>query len=46
MTTHIHVIKENMMKSKPSSKKGTFAGNKVSHMEIDCNKIKPLNMTI
>jgi hypothetical protein len=35
MIVHIHVMKEKRTKSKPSSKKGTFAGNKVSYMDID-----------
>ena len=34
------------MKSKPSGKKDTFAGYRVSHMEIDCKEQKALNMTV
>jgi hypothetical protein len=40
MTIHIHVMKEKRMKSKPYEKKGTFAGYRVSHMEIDCEEQK------
>jgi hypothetical protein len=46
MTVHIHVMKEKRTKSKLSGKKGTFAGYKVSHMEIDCKEQKALKMTI
>jgi hypothetical protein len=38
MTIHIHVMKEKRTKSKPSGKKGTFAGYRVSHIEIDCKE--------
>jgi hypothetical protein len=46
MTVHIHVMKEKRTKSKPSGKKGTFAGYKVSHIEIDCNEQKAPKITI
>jgi hypothetical protein len=46
MTVHIHVPKEKRMKLKPSGKKGTFAGYKVSHMEIYCKEQKALKMTV
>jgi hypothetical protein len=46
MTVHIHVPKEKRTKLKPSGKKGTFAGYKVSHMEIDCKEQKAPKMTI
>jgi hypothetical protein len=46
MTVHSHVMKEKRTKSKPSGKKGTFAGYRVSHMEIDCKKKKAPKMTI
>jgi hypothetical protein len=36
MTIYIHVSKKKRTNSKPSGKKGTFAGYKVSHMDIDC----------
>jgi hypothetical protein len=38
MIVHIHVPKEKRMKLEPSGKKGTFAGYRVSHMEIDCEE--------
>jgi hypothetical protein len=34
MNVHIHVKKEKRTKSKPSGKKDTFVGYKVSHIEI------------
>jgi hypothetical protein len=40
MTINIHVTKEKRTKSEPSGKKGTFAGYRVSHMEIDCEEKK------
>jgi hypothetical protein len=46
MTVHIHVPKKKRTKLKPSGKKGTFVGYKVSHMEIDCKEKKALKMTI
>jgi hypothetical protein len=46
MTVHIHVMKEKRTKSEPSGKKGTFAGYRVSHMEIDCKEQKALKMTV
>jgi hypothetical protein len=46
MTVHIHVMKEKRTKSKPSGKKGTFVGYRVSHMEIDCKEQKALKMTV
>jgi hypothetical protein len=46
MIIHIHVMKEKRTKSKLSGKKGTFAGYRVSHMEIDCKEKKAMNMTI
>jgi hypothetical protein len=42
MTVHIHVTKEKRDKLEPSSEKGTFAGYRVSHMEIDCEEQKAL----
>jgi hypothetical protein len=44
MTVHIHVTKRT--KSELSGKKGTFAGYRVSHMEIDCEEQKAPKMTI
>jgi hypothetical protein len=46
MNAHIHVMKEKRMNSKPSRKKGTFAGYRVSHIEIECKEKKAPKMTV
>jgi hypothetical protein len=46
MTVYIHVPKKKRTKLKPSGKKGTFAGYKVSCMKIDYKENKALKMTI
>jgi hypothetical protein len=46
MTVHIHVMKEKRTKSKLSGKKGTFAGYKVPHMEIDYKEQKAPKMIV
>jgi hypothetical protein len=44
ITIHIHVIKEKRTELEPSRKKGTFAGYRVSHIEIDCNMIVQISL--
>jgi hypothetical protein len=46
MTIHIHVPKKKRSMLKPSGKKGTFMGYRVSHMEIDCKEQKAPKMTL